>query len=775
MDARQFIRQFGLAILVDLWVAAAAFVTFMVLVEGPEAYESFTVPNRWWAAYFVLMPAAIAYLLCRRARRWAGPPANHARIARLIFAEMPLMVTAYVAGGAVVVVWGAAIDAALLSPGLLATVGGAALAVVVYCGIPLFLRLQTIAGRYLGPDLPPRVLIPAVATVFVLALGVAFVASSSFLVYETVVKGSLDANSVLIWLMLMAYAGVLCTLAYQNYAQSIRPIQDVMAHLASPPRADVSPVVARSLDEIGAMAVQMNRLLVQQADAQRARRANQARLTMFAESAGDYFFELDANLRFTFLSDRFESFSGVPRDEVLGRTMTELSARLGAEDPAEHEGELAKRRAYRNFRVSSRRADGTELHLQMNAIPRWGADGAFLGYLGSGTNVTAIVEAQQTLRIRETELAQAQKMEAVGQLTGGIAHDFNNLLTVVLGNLELLEVVTESDPELKPYVRAAIAAAKRGGALTQRLLAFSRRQALNPDSLDMLALLDDVTEMLRRTLGEDVAVSVHAEPRLWPAFVDRHQLESAIVNLALNARDAMPQGGELRFGLSNHTTATEPRQHFARMRVTDTGHGMGEDVLPHVFEPFFTTKGPGEGSGLGLSMVQGFVKQSGGDVFIESGPGRGTTVTLDLPRADCAPSPSGVRSAAVGGLPASERTILVIEDDLGVGAVVTEALGDLGYQVEIAADGEEALSRLEALQRLDLLLCDIVLPGPRSGIEVAAAIRARRPGCKVIYMSGYALDEIRRRAGVGPDLDILMKPFQLTELAERVVRALDAA
>ncbi len=775
LDERQFHDRLTWSILLDLWAAAGAFVGFMVVVDGPPEYEAFTQPSLWWAAYLGGAPVPIALWLRRRMQRETRSANGSVGAARMLTVTMPLLVTAYVAGAACVVVWDAGFVGANLTPGVLFFVVAVALTFTAYSGIPLFLVLQTLVGRYFGPAMPPRVLVPAIAGMLLLALGITFVGATSFVLYESVAHGALPRDALIIWVLLIVYAGIVCVLAYRHYFQSLQPIAGVMARLASPTVTDARPIIARSLDEIGAMAVQLNALLEHETRAQQELRDNQARLTMFAEAAGDYFYEMDENLRFSYFSDRFETITGIPIADVLGLTSAQMSQRFGVQNYDQHQGELEAHRPYRNYRFSTRRPDGRVLHLQVSAVPYFDEHGSFRGYRGTGTNITPFIEAQQTLRIREAELAQAQKMEAVGQLTGGIAHDFNNLLTVILGNLELLEVVCRDRVDLKSYVGAAVAATKRGGALTQRLLAFSRRQSLSPDSLDVGGLIENVSHLLRRTLGEDITLQVDIKSSpLWPCLIDRHQLENVILNLALNARDAMPKGGTLRFELSNHTlrerslAGSAVAGDYVKLRVVDSGHGVAADVLPHVFEPFFTTKPPGEGSGLGLSMVYGFVRQSGGDVEIESKEGRGTTVSLLLPRASRSPT-TNVRSAGAEG---HGHTILVIEDDPGVGAVVTEALTGLGYHVVIASDGDDAIRRLESMPRIDLLLCDVVLPGSHSGIEVAALVCRRRPGTKVVFMSGYALDEIQRRSGVNVQMDILKKPFQLTELADHIASAL---
>jgi len=411
------------------------------------------------------------------------------------------------------------------------------------------------------------------------------------------------------------------------------------------------------------------------------------------------------------------------------------------------------------------------------------ADGRWLRFIdrrypdGSVAGIRLDVTAEKR---REQELAQAQKMEAVGQLTGGVAHDFNNLLTVILGNAELLEMQLGGQPRLKAMVGMTREAAERGAALTDRLLAFARQQPLRPLAVDVNGLLAGFDRLLRRSLGEAIELELVRGAGLWRALVDPAQLETAVLNLALNARDAMPQGGRLTLETANvhidrayaeREPELRPGQ-YVLLAVSDTGTGMPPEVLARVFEPFFTTKAVGHGSGLGLSMVYGFVKQTGGHVAIYSEPGQGSTVKLYLPRAagGQAPAPAKPRGGAQGGT----ETVLVVEDDPAVRALVEGQLRALGYVVLAAADGPAALTLLRAGPPCDLLLTDMIMPGGMNGRELAEQVRQERPAMRVLYMSGYTENAILHHGRLDPGVELLSKPFSLSELAARVRGVLDA-
>jgi PAS domain S-box-containing protein len=380
----------------------------------------------------------------------------------------------------------------------------------------------------------------------------------------------------------------------------------------------------------------------------------------------------------------------------------------------------------------------------------------------------------------EAQLRQAQKMEAVGQLTGGVAHDFNNLLAVVYGNLELIEDKLAEDDRLRGYVRKALGAAERGAILTQRLLAFSRKQALRPEAINAGRLVSGMTEMLRRALGETIEIEVVSDSGLWAGSADPAQLENALLNLAINARDAMPEGGKLTIETSNarldddYAAAQEdvaPGQ-YVLLAVTDTGTGMPPDVCARALEPFFTTKDVGKGSGLGLSMVFGFVKQSGGHLSIYSEVGEGTSVKIYLPRVRTTESET-VRPETQGDIPlARGETLLVVEDDVEVRTLVVSLLRDLGYGIREAGNAKAALSLLDELPRPNLLLTDVVLPNGMSGRDLVEVVERRLPGTAVLYMSGYSEDSIVHHGRLDEGVLLLQKPFRMADLARAVRRAL---
>jgi PAS domain S-box-containing protein len=393
-----------------------------------------------------------------------------------------------------------------------------------------------------------------------------------------------------------------------------------------------------------------------------------------------------------------------------------------------------------------------------------------------------VVERTEQLRQNEHTLRQSQKMEAVGQLTGGVAHDFNNLLQIIIGNLDTLQ--RNLSPESGRLLRAANHAmngARRAASLTQRLLAFSRRQPLDPKPIDINSLVNGLSELVHRTLGETIAVETVLGADLWLVEADPNELEAAILNLAVNARDAMPDGGRLTIETSNahideaHRSAHSevlPGQYIA-ISVTDTGTGMDARTIAQAFEPFFTTKPVGKGTGLGLSQVYGFVKQSGGHVKICSEVGEGTTIKIYLPR--LSGHPAGSEAFANTPVPegANEETILVLEDDDDVRTYSVETLRELGYRVIEAHDGPSALRLLERQLRVDLLFTDVVLPGGITGAQVAAQARALRPELRVLFTTGYARNAIVHHGRLDKGVQLITKPFSFPDLAAKVRDVLD--
>jgi PAS domain S-box-containing protein len=384
-------------------------------------------------------------------------------------------------------------------------------------------------------------------------------------------------------------------------------------------------------------------------------------------------------------------------------------------------------------------------------------------------------------RQREDQMRRAQKMEAVGQLAGGLAHDFNNLLTVISGNLEMSQLAqnAQADLDRAEMIEEAVAAARRGAELTQRLLAFARQQPLEPTAVDAGALVANMTELLRRTLGVVIRVETMIDDGLPPVLSDAAQLENALLNLALNARDAMPDGGLLRVEVDATEQGPEaeaegdpsPRARCVQVRVTDTGVGIGAEVLSQVFEPFFTTKRAQHGTGLGLSMVYGFVRQSGGRIGIRSQPGAGTTVTMSFPVAEGI-EPAVAARAKEGAEPVcGSECILVVEDDDSVRRLAALTLSSLGYRVIQASNGDEALEALGDGRSVDLLFTDLHIPGNTGGSELVRVLRERRIVLPVLVTSGFSAGHDDEPIA---DVGFLPKPHSTGALARRVRAALDA-
>ena len=393
---------------------------------------------------------------------------------------------------------------------------------------------------------------------------------------------------------------------------------------------------------------------------------------------------------------------------------------------------------------------------------------------------TMALEAESAERGQlEAQLRQVQKMESIGQLTGGIAHDFNNMLAIVIGSLDMAgrRLTGNENPRLAPCLDSAREGAQRAAALTARLLAFSRQQPLAPQAVDANTLVSGMSELLRRTIGEHIRVESVLGGGLWPAFADPGQLENAIVNLAVNARDAMPDGGRLTIETANghlddHYARANPEVtpgDYVMMGVSDSGIGMAPEVIERAFDPFYTTKGVGKGTGLGLSQVFGYVKQSGGHVKIYSEVGQGTTVKLYLPRHTGGGVTAEQRRVAQAELPQgrADQIVLVVEDEMAVRHMSVDALRELGYTVVQASDANQALEQLAVQPRIDLLFTDIVMP-EMNGRELADRVRAASPGTAILYTTGYTRNAVVHNGMLDPGVAFLAKPFTIAELAAKV-------
>jgi PAS domain S-box-containing protein len=480
----------------------------------------------------------------------------------------------------------------------------------------------------------------------------------------------------------------------------------------------------------------------------------------------------------TAVNPAWKHLLGLEERDLLGRKLIEFVAE---EDHSATRAEMARLSAGLStlrFENQYHHSDGSLRVISWTAVP----DEEYIHAVGR--DITAKRAADDALKDAESRLRQSQKMEALGQLTGGIAHDFNNLLQGITGSLETVKrrLAAGRSEDVDRFMHSATSSANRAAALIHRLLAFARRQSLDNKTVDINQLVESMEELLRRTLGEQFGLRVITGKNVWSARSDENQLESAILNLAINARDAMPQGGTLTIETSNEVLSDEyAARHeglkagdYAVVSVTDTGTGMPPDVLAKAFDPFFTTKPIGQGTGLGLSMIYGFTKQSGGHVRIDSEPGQGTTVRLYFPRdgaRDNAAAPE--TSIATADVPQGEgEIILVVEDEPAVRMLVIEELTELGYTVLEAPTGLAAIPILESSQRIDLLVTDVGLPG-MNGRQVAEIGRQHRPELPVLFMTGYAENAAVRSEFLASGMEMIAKPFALDALALRIRAILD--
>jgi PAS domain S-box-containing protein len=536
-------------------------------------------------------------------------------------------------------------------------------------------------------------------------------------------------------------------------------------------RRDYEETSAAALLESERRLRELNRKLQQRAE-RRSRQlgASRAQMQAIFDNSPDWLtlFRAAADGRFIYedLNGATERAYGLHYDQIVGRTVEEVLGTDQAQLPLQkmraciRSGENQRYTARRTLAGVTRTID-----VMFVRVPEKHDGDYFI--MSTARDITEREEIEERLR-------QSQKMEAVGQLTGGLAHDFNNLLTAVIGNLELLAPRIAAGSPAARFLASAQRSAENGAKLTEQLLAFSRRQHLQPRATDLNAVIDGMRELLTRTIGTTVRVHTSLAPDLWPALIDPTQIEVAILNLALNARDAMPQGGTLTIATRNLNRASEltPAEIGDRdcisITVRDTGTGMTEEVARAAIEPFFTTKETGKGSGLGLSQVYGVLQQSNGTMKIESQPGVGTAVHLYLPRA----SATGDALDEVRDLhrpEAPDARILVIDDDPDVRQVTTEMLRQIGYEVVGAESGQAALSRLDRGEAYDLLLVDIAMPG-LNGLETVQRARLKSPDLRVLYATGYA-DAAGGEYRTGDDPRI-KKPFHLAELTAAVASAI---
>ncbi|NKB61507.1 MAG: PAS domain S-box protein [Gammaproteobacteria bacterium] len=489
--------------------------------------------------------------------------------------------------------------------------------------------------------------------------------------------------------------------------------------------------------------------------------------------------------RYQFINKKHSEWFALREEELLGKSIFGIVENRNR-DQLERDLQSVRKGELVQSEYCVRGKTGESFNVSVSFIPHFDEDQQFSGYFFLGQDLTEYQATQKTLM-------ESQKMQALGQMTGGIAHDFNNLLTIILGNLNLLEEEAFDQEEVKEISQSCVQAARRGSELIQRLLSFSRQQALEPQSTDINLLTEDFMVLLQRTMGEKILIECRLEAGLKPALIDPNQLQSCLINLTLNARDAMPEGGTIIIrtqsllipneqNSKNHQKQTLPPGHYISLTVEDNGEGMTNENIRRAFEPFFSTKPPGVGTGLGLSMVYGFVNQSGGNVVIDSKPGSGTIVSLFLPAfPDTQKGADDIQASEPDLASLSSPGILLIEDDDDVRRYVKRALGTLGYKVTEAENGETGLQMLRNLKAgqatdpengdqslFDLVLTDIVMPGRISGLDIYQYASNHLPETSVLCMTGYSdrLDaKIDRKS-------LIQKPFQTKQLADKLGKLL---
>jgi PAS domain S-box-containing protein len=538
----------------------------------------------------------------------------------------------------------------------------------------------------------------------------------------------------------------------------------------------ISEIVECVLAEDGSLRYVMGTLqdISERTRIEAALRESEARFRSIADSIPALIWMCDEKGECIFLSKQWSAFTGRTLAEELGHGFLESIHPDDQRHSWEIEQDVLTRRAHAVDEYRLRGKDGTYRWFLDTMVPRFASDGTYLGHVG------VLIDIEDRRKLEE-QLRRVQRLEAVGQLTGGVAHDFNNLLTVVIGNLDLICAYPDNAKNVAELAALALQAAQRGAELVRRMAAFSRQQTLKPRKIELNRLVAGMNEMLRRTLSANIEIEMKLADGLWTAVADPGQVENSLLNLAINARDAMPEGGRLIIETANvaldaayadRDTEVAPGD-YVLLAVSDTGVGMAPEVLARAVQPFFTTKEVGKGSGLGLSMVYGFAKQSGGHLKIYSEAGHGCTVKLYLPRfvGAAEATADAVRAAPAG----SGETILVVEDDELVRHYVVGQLRSLGYDVVEARDGAAALALLAAGRPIDLLFTDVMLPGGLLGPQLLEQARARLPGLRALFTSGYSEANVMPRQLSDNAIRLLQKPYSRQDLAAQIRAALDGA
>ncbi len=513
-------------------------------------------------------------------------------------------------------------------------------------------------------------------------------------------------------------------------------------------------------------------------------RQSESKFRALVEDLSDWVWEVDAKGVYVYVSPRIHEILGFTPDEVIGKTPFDLMEQIEAERMIRIFGEyLEKQSSFKGIVNTNLHKDGSEVILESSGQPVFDEDGILTGYRGVDRDITEKQESIRQHKLLEEQLYEAQKMESIGRLAGGVAHDFNNILTAINGYAEICLMELDDGAPCRKEIQIISDAGQRATRLTQQLLAFSRRQIIRQEYIDLNKELDDVAKMLGRLIGEDVEIAFFKDEKLWKVKADRSQIEQVVLNLAINAGDAMPTGGKLTIETVNVTLDAEYiKTHyniepgdFVMLSISDTGYGMSRELKKHIFEPFFTTKETGKGTGLGLATVYGIIKQNNGEIIVYSEPGKGSTFKIYLPRAEEIPEEETTQlsKGEKESISKGTETIMLVEDDEMVRKMSVDILAGLGYTVLEAVNGEDAMqvsSRFHG--NIDLLLTDVVMP-KMSGVELAENMKQHCPDTKVLFMSGYTENAIVKHGVLADDVNFIHKPLTPKSLSKAVRKVLD--